>query len=118
MGLREVKRRLTATTDELHRESLRERWQHHDATPIADVVDRERVRIGGEVQGVQVVPRAGAPSLEVSIHDGTGRAIARFTGRRSIRGIDPGRHLVLEGLARHELGHVVLVNPSYTLLRT
>lgn len=118
MGLREVRRRLTATTEELHHASLRGRWQDQDTTPISDVADRARVRVGGEVQAVQVAPRAGAPSLEVSVHDGTGRAIARFTGRRAIQGIDPGRHLVLEGLACHELGHVVLVNPSYTLLRT
>ena len=78
---------------------------------------RRRVRIGGEVQAVQVVPRAGAPSLEVSVHDGTGRAVARFTGRRAIGGITPGRRLLLEGLAAEERGHVVLMNPSYTLLR-
>ena len=80
------------------------------------ITARRRVRIGGEVQAVQVVPRAGAPSLEVSVHDGTGRAVARFTGRRAIGGITPGRRLVLEGLAAEERGHVVLMNPSYTLL--
>lgn len=118
MGLREVRRRLTASTEELHHESLRGLWDAHDTVPIEAVADRRRVRIGGEVQSVQVVPRAGAPSLEVSVHDGTARAVARFTGRRSIGGIAPGRRLVLEGMARHELGHVVLLNPSYTLLRT
>lgn len=118
MGLRDVRRRLTASTEQLHQESLRGLWHAHGTVPIAGVQDRQRVRIGGEVQAVQVVPRAGAPSLEVSVHDGTGRAVARFTGRRSIGGITPGRRLLLEGLARHELGHVVLVNPSYTLLRT
>lgn len=118
MGLRDVRNRLTASTEELHHQSLLGLWRAHEATPIASVADRERVRIGGEVQSVQVIPRSGAPSLEVSVHDGTGRAVARFTGRRAIGGISPGRRLVLEGLARHELGHVVLLNPSYTLLRT
>lgn len=93
-------------------------WKVHGATPIASVSDRQHVRIGGEVQSVQVIPRSGAPSLEVSVHDGTGPAVARFTGRRAIGGVSPGRRLVLEGLAREELGHVVLLNPSYTLLRT
>lgn len=118
MGLRDVRRRLRATTEELHRESLRGSWLEHGAVPIEDVEDRRRVCIGGEIQSVQVVPRAGAPSLEVSVHDGTARAVARFTGRRAIGGVTPGRRLLLEGLARSELGHVVLVNPSYTLLRT
>lgn len=118
MGLRDVRRRLTATTEELHHRTLVERWSVEDVTSIGQVQDRARARIGGEVQGVQVVPRAGSPTLEASIHDGTGRAVARFTGRRAVAGITPGRHIVVEGLARVEGGHVVLVNPSYTLLRS
>lgn len=118
MGLRDVRRRLTATTEELHHRTLSERWSTADVTSIDQLEDRTHARIGGEVQGVQVVPRAGSPTLEASIHDGTGRAVARFTGRRAIGGITPGRHIVVEGLARLEGGHVVLVNPSYTLLRS
>ena len=64
---------------------------------ITDAPLRVRVRIGGEVQGLQVVPRAGSPSLEVTISDGTGRAVAVFTGRKKLPGVDPGRRVVLEG---------------------
>lgn len=116
MGLRDVRRRLTASTEELHHQSLLDLWSAHDVTRIADVENRSHVRVGGEVQGVQVIPRAGSPTLEVSVHDGTGRVVARFTGRRAIGGIFPGRRLLLEGLAHAERNHVVLVNPSYTLL--
>lgn len=116
MGLRDVHRRLTASTEDLHRESLRGAWSDHGAQPIREVVPRQRVRVGGEVHAVQVAPRAGAPSLEVSVHDGTGRVVARFTGRRAIGGITPGRRLLLEGLAADERGHLVMINPSYTLL--
>lgn len=118
MGLRDVRRRLTASTEELHLESLVGSWSEHDVVPIAEATDRARLRVAGEVHAVQVVPRAGAPSLEVSIHDGTGRAVARFTGRRAIGGVTAGRRLVLEGLAQREGKHVVMVNPSYTLLRS
>src|SRR3546814_17958346 len=86
MGPRDVRRRLTASTEELHHQSLLGLWQAHGTTPIASVSDRERVRIGGEVQSVQVIPRSGAPSLEVSVHEGTGPAVARFTGPRQLRG--------------------------------
>lgn len=116
MALRDLRRRLTASADDLHREQLRERWADHPATAIGDVEVRTRVRIGGEVQGVQVVPRHGSPSLEVRVHDGTGRAIAVFTGRRSLGGMSPGRQVVLEGMAQAEGNRLVLMNPAYTLL--
>lgn len=116
MGLRDIRHRLTAPSNELHLESLVGRWDSQGVVAIAQVEPRCRVRIGGEVEAVQVVPRAGSPSLEVSVHDGTGRAVARFTGRRAIAGIGAGRELLLEGLATVEKGHVVVVNPSYTLL--
>ncbi len=118
MGLRDLHRRLTASTEELHHESLRDTWSDQGATPIAEAPERAAIVIGGEVQGVQVVPRAGSPSLEVVVHDGTGRAVAIFTGRRRIGGIVPGRHLLLEGLARKERNRLILVNPAYTLLRS
>lgn len=116
MGVRDLRRRLTASTEELHHEALQGRWDDHGTEAIGEVVPRQHVRIGGEVQAVQVVPRVGAPSLEVSVHDGTGRAVARFTGRRAIGGMSPGRNLLLEGLAQAEREHIVFVNPSYTLL--
>lgn len=116
MGLRDVRRRLTASTEELHHRSLIDLWSEHSVTRIADVENRSRVRVGGEVQGVQVLPRAGSPTLEISIHDGTGRIVARFTGRRAIGGISPGRRLLLEGFAHAERNRIVLLNPSYTLL--
>ncbi len=118
MGLREVRKRLTATTEELHHESLRGSWEEHGVIPIADAADRQVSEVGGEVQGVQVVPRAGSPSLEVTVHDGTGRAVAVFTGRRTIGGITPGRKLLLEGLGRRDRNRLVFVNPAYTLLRS
>jgi hypothetical protein len=116
MGLGELSRRLRASTEELHHEHLRSEWDDHPTIAIAGAPERESVCVGGEVQGVQVVPRAGSPWLEVSVHDGTGRAVAIFTGRRSIGGITPGRRILLEGVARHERSRVVLMNPAYTLL--
>jgi hypothetical protein len=116
MDLRDLGLRLTASTDELHHERLREQWAEHPSTPIAEAPDRDRVCLGGEIQGVQVVPRAGSPSLEVSLHDGTGRVVAVFTGRRSIGGVIPGRLMVVEGLARREGRRLVMWNPEYTLL--
>jgi hypothetical protein len=43
-------------------------------------------------------------------------ATAVFTGRRRISGIDPGRALEIEGVARQEHGRVIFLNPQYRLL--
>lgn len=114
--LRKLRESLTRSNDDLHAESLRSRFGGADGTPIAEAEPRGPVRVRGEVAGLQVVPRAGAPSLEVTLDDGSGRAVAVFSGRRSIGGLDPGRALVVEGVARREGGRLILLNPAYTLL--
>jgi amino acid transporter len=83
---------------------------------VAHIALRQRVDVAGEVVHLRVVPRAGSPSLEVSIDDGTGMVVAVFTGRRGIAGIDPGRALRIAGVAREDRGRVLMVNPEYTLL--
>ena len=118
MALRKALKGLRSSTDDLHRERLADRFDTstHDTIPIAGAPYRTRIRIAGEVARLRVVPRAGSPSLEVTVDDGTGRALVIFTGRRRIVGIDPGRAIVVEGTAREEHNKVVLMNPAYTLL--
>jgi len=77
---------------------------------------RAPCRMAGEVQGIKVVPRAGSPSLEVTVSDGSGRAVAVFLGRKRIPGLAVGHGIVLEGVARREGGRTVMLNPAYTLL--
>jgi hypothetical protein len=68
------------------------------------------------VQRLRVVPRAGSPSLEAVLSDGTGDAVIVFTGRHNLGGLHPGRGVVVEGVAHKERGKFVIVNPAYTLL--
>jgi hypothetical protein len=116
MGLRDVAKRWTKTLDELDRERRDTRFCTVDVARIADADRRVPIRLCGEVQALQVVPRAGSPSLEVTIGDGTGRAVAVFTGRRRIAGIEPGRGVVIDGVAGEVGGRLQLLNPAYTLL--
>lgn len=116
MGLSDLKRRLTASVQQLDQARLQDRYQGLDIAPIADIPLREPVRLGGEVQETRVVPRAGSPSLEVTISDGTGRATAVFTGTKKRHGLGLGRGVLLEGVARLEHSHIILLNPAYTLL--
>lgn len=115
--LRSLRNRLTQSNEDLHAQTLKTRFRREGCTPIGDAPDRGPVRINGEVSALQVVPRAGAPALEVTVSDGTGRAVAVFTGRRRIGGLDPGRAVLVEGMARRERGRLQLVNPAYTLER-
>jgi hypothetical protein len=105
---------------ELDRQRLAQRFKavtdHDQHRQMSAVPLRERVNITGEVTGIRVVPRAGSPSLEVTLNDGSGSVLLVFTGRRRIAGIDPGRALDVEGVAREEHGRVILLNPRYTLL--
>jgi len=116
MGLRGRAER--STNERLERESarLRHRFEHFDATPIGSVTCRQKARLVGEVRRVGVTPRSGVPSLEIVLSDGTADAVAVFTGRRSIGGIENGRAIVLEGVPREEHGRKVMLNPTYTLL--
>lgn len=83
---------------------------------IAHVPLRTPIELVGEVTHLRVVPRAGSPSLEVTLDDGTGTVVAVFTGRRHIAGVDPGRAVRVHGVAREERGRILMLNPEYTLL--
>lgn len=114
--LKKLRGRLSQSLDELDDERVQQRLADFGATAIADAEDRTPILLVGEIQGLQVVPRAGSPSLEVTIGDGTGRAVAVFTGRRRLGGIDPGRRLLVEGVGRRERGRLLMFNPAYTIV--
>lgn len=119
VALRRMLHRLTAPVDELDAERLREFCASRPGvTPIAEVAPRQLATVAGEIQVIRIVPRAGSPSLEATITDGTGQVAAVWTGRRRIAGIVPGRRLVLCGRASPSgpAGRLLFVNPAYELL--
>ena len=116
MGLKDLKRRLTASVEELDAARLHDRYSGLGITEISSMQVRTPVRVGGEVQRLRVVPRAGSPSIEAKLSDGTGEVVVVFTGRRSIGGLHPGRGVLVEGVAHAEQGRLVIINPAYTLL--
>jgi hypothetical protein len=116
MGLRDIARRLRTSVEDLHDERLHDRFAGFDVTPLSDLQCRVRCRVGGEISRIRLTPRSGVPALEIEISDGTGEAVAVFTGRRTIPGIEHGRALLLEGVAHADRGKRVFLNPAYTLL--
>lgn len=115
MGVRNVLKRLTTSTEDLDRERRREHTSLSGATPINEVVPRSVARVCGEVSSVRIVPRAGAPSLEVTVDDGHGRATAIFFGRKHLAGLSPGRRVTFEGRIQLEQRRTLLYNPAYEL---
>lgn len=116
MGVRDKLRSLRADTHELEQVRLAGRYAGRAETAIGEAPLRENIRVAGEVTSIRVVPRAGSPSLEVTVNDGTGLAVAVFTGRRAIPGISPGKGLALEGVARQDRKRILFLNPAYELL--
>lgn len=116
MALKKVVKRLTTSDEELDRTALSRYCDELGVMPITELAPRTQARIGGEVRSVRVVPRAGAPSLEVTITDGRASATAVFLGRRKIAGIVPGRRVVVEGIAGQHGRRYLMFNPLYTLL--
>jgi len=115
MALRKFVERLTKPVEELDRQDLASWCGRQGCTPISDAELRCPVRLAGEVRSVRIVPRAGADALEVTVHDGRSSVTGVFLGRRRIRGISPGRRIVLEGCLTSAEGQRVIFNPIYTL---
>lgn len=115
MALRKFVEKLTKPTEEIDREHLTEWCDALGGTPLDEVQPRRPVFVSGEVRSVRIVPRAGAPALEVTISDGRGALTAVFLGRRKIAGITPGRRMTLEGVVSTDTRDRLMFNPIYTL---
>jgi hypothetical protein len=116
MGLRDLAKRLRTTVDELDDRRLQDRFSGLGLICIGEMTPRTAVRVGGEITRMRVAPRSGVPAFEITVDDGTGTAVAVFTGRRHLAGVEHNRAVVLEGVARFERGRLMMLNPAYTLL--
>ncbi len=116
MGLRDLAKRLTTTVAELDDERLQDRFSGLQLTQLGDLLPRIPARIGGEITRTRIAPRSGVAAFEITVADGSGTAVAVFTGRRYVAGLEHNRAVLLEGVARSERGRLVMLNPAYTLL--
>jgi len=114
--LKNLRKKLSLSIEDIEDERIAGRMSDLGVVRIADAPRRTNVLMAGEVQGLQVVPHSGSPWLEVTISDGSARAVAVFTGRKRLGGVDCGRRILLEGVTREERGRVLVVNPAYTII--
>jgi hypothetical protein len=116
VALRKAMERLTKPADELDREALGALCDGLGVTPMDRIDARTPTRVAGEIRAVRIVPRAGAPAVEVTVTDGRGAVVGVFLGRRKIPGMSPGHRVVLNGVAGQDGNRYLIYNPEYEFL--
>jgi hypothetical protein len=116
MALKKMVERFTKPVEEIDREQLTAFCDARQLSAMDTIAPRSRVRVGGEVRSVRIVPRAGAPALAVTVSDGRGSVVAVFLGRRKIAGMSPGRKVAFEGVTARDGKRYLVFNPIYELL--
>jgi RecG-like helicase len=117
VALKNIVSKLTKPVEEHDREKLVEFCSRLEGcASIGDVQPRKVAKVVGEVSSVRIVPRAGAPSLEVGVSDGRAHLTAVFFGRKKVAGLTPGRRVVVEGMVAPLHNRVFMYNPVYELL--
>ena len=114
-GLRGLRRRLARTEQDVDAAELRESAEGLGAVSIATAPLGEPVVLSGRIRQVVLRPRAGVPALAAELFDGTEPATLVWLGRRRIRGITPGRTLVVHGRMTRQHGQLTMFNPRYEL---
>jgi hypothetical protein len=113
--LRRAFRRFSESPAELEADDLQAERVVQKCQAIGGVRDRELVTLYGELKNVSLAPRAGTPTLEASLYDGSGVVTLVWLGRRKIVGIKPGAGLVVRGRVSCQDGERIIYNPRYEL---
>ncbi len=115
--LRRVVARFARSNEEIVAARLASESAAAGAHPIAAAQVRDRVVLKGDISSLTVGPRDGGPlRLEADLTDGTGSVALVWMGRRTIAGLDVGRHVVVQGTLTVYGGRRVIFNPRYELL--
>jgi DNA/RNA endonuclease YhcR with UshA esterase domain len=110
--------RLALDDDELTSRELRDEVEEAGATAVSACCMGEPVCVAGTLKAVTLRPRAGVPTLEADLYDGTGTVTLIWLGRRRIGGIEPGRSLVVQGRLTEHCGRPTIYNAAYELRPT
>ncbi len=114
-GLRRFFERLTASEDELRAQELQRESAQCGAVPAMQCSRGQIVSVSGRLRTVAYTPRTNLPTLEADLYDGSDVVTLVFLGRRSIPGIEPGRHLTAKGRIAIREDRKVIYNPYYEL---
>jgi hypothetical protein len=113
---RRAVRRLASEDSEIEADDLQRQSIADGSTTVATCPERGLVTVLGRVRSITLRPRAGAPTLEVELYDGSGSVTLIWLGRREIAGISPGRQLRATGRITSNEHKRVIFNPRYELI--
>ena len=113
--LRRALSRLALDDHELVNRELQDECTQAGATAVSLCAKGEPVTVAGTLRAVTLRPRAGVPSLEAQLYDGTGAITLIWLGRRRIGGIECGRSLVATGRLTLQDGVPTIYNAAYEL---
>jgi len=114
-GLARLRHHIAAAHEQIQAEELQARVADVNAMPIADLADRDQAEVVGTLRAVTVRPRGNSPALQAELWDGSGSVTLVWLGRRSIPGIEPGRHVKVRGRVASHGGTRTIYNPGYEL---
>lgn len=114
-GFKRALKKLTASSADLEIDELQQERVSQGCQQINSIDDRAVVTVYGHVKNVSLAPRAGTPTLEAAVYDGSGILTLVWLGRRRIAGIEPGTNLVASGRVSCQDGRRVMYNPRYQL---
>lgn len=78
--------------------------------------ERTSASFVGEVRSIRIVPRGQSYWLEIVIHDGTGKIVGWFFGKKSIAGMHHGTTVLFRGLVQLDEGEMTIANPYYEFI--
>lgn len=112
--IRRFFRRMAESDEERYAEEI-EMWAAKvpGSIHIRDAQSRSKVKVAGVVRRITVRPLEGHESLEALLYDGTGEVKLVWMGRRSIRGLNLGTRLVVEGVVGEQRNERRMVNPVF-----
>ena len=106
---------VSRSKSELHAENLRTHSRDMGVTQIRDCQPGEPTTVVGVLHSVTLRPREGVPAVEAELFDGSGKVLLVWLGRRQIRGIDPGRGIMVSGRLTCNTDRPTIFNPKYEL---
>lgn len=98
-----------------HAEELQVAASAAGATPIVQCRGGQLSTVCGVLRSVTIRPRNNVPAVEADLYDGSGQVRLVWLGRRQIRGITPGREIVVTGRVTCNETNPTIFNPRYEL---
>lgn len=115
--LTEFFRNLVAAEVDLDSAKLRDNVSLIGAVAANRLTVGESVKVRGTIRAIRIHPQESTPTVEAELWDGTGYITLLWLGRREVKGVIPGRTVLVDGrISRGPKMQPAIYNPRYELL--